>query len=71
MLLSADFERFCEELLEKGVQIRGNNVKINLSANTAEAEGVVYLTEPITEEKDTEIVTIERKETDESVGTDD
>lgn len=71
MLLSADFEGFCEELLEKGVQIRGNNVKINLSANTAEAEGVVYLTESITEEKDTEIVTIERKETDESVGTDD
>ena len=70
-LLSADFERFCDELREKGVQIRGNNVKINLSANMAEAKGVIWITERITEEKDTEIVTVERKETDESVGTDD
>lgn len=70
-VLSADFQRFCEELQEKGIQIRGNDVKINLSAKTARAEGVVYLTERITEEKDTEIVTIERKDADESVGTDD
>lgn len=69
--LSADFERFCDELWEKGVQIRENNVKINLYADTAKAKGVIWLNERITEEKDTEIVTVERKETDESVGTDD
>ncbi len=69
--LSADFKSFCDDLQEKGIQIRGNNVKINLSAGAAEASGTVYLNESITEEKDTEIVMIERKETDEPVGTDD
>ena len=69
--LSLNFKRFCKDLEEKGIQIRGNNVKINLSAGAAEASGTVYLNESITEEKDTEIVMIERKETDEPVGTDD
>ena len=70
-LLSLDFKRFCEDLEEKGVQIRGNNVKIHLYEDSASASGTVYLNERITEEADTEILTVERKEIDESVGTDD
>nr|WP_294494944.1 sporulation protein YqfD [uncultured Mediterraneibacter sp.] len=69
--LSRNFKRFCEDLEEKGVQIRANDVKINLSADTASASGTIYLNESIAEEADTEILTIERKETDESGGTDD
>ena len=70
-LLSRDFNRFCEDLKEKGVQIRSNSVKIQLYENSATASGTLYLNEKITEEADTEILTVERKETDESVGTDD
>lgn len=70
-LLSLNFNLFCEDLEEKGVQIRENSVKIHLYENSATASGTLYLTERITEEADTEILTIERKETDESVGTDD
>ena len=70
-LLSLDFKRFCEDLEEKGVQIRENNVKIHLYEDSASASGTVYLNERITEEADTEILTVERKETDEPVGTDD
>ncbi len=70
-LLSLDFNRFCEDLKEKGIQIRENSVKIHLYENSATASGTLYLNERITEEADTEILTVERKETDESVGTDD
>ena len=70
-ILSGNFQRFCKDLEEKGVQIRENSVKIHLYADSAEASGILYLNERITEEADTEILTIERKETDESVGTDD
>ena len=70
-LLSLDFKRFCEDLQEKGVQIRENDVKIHLYENSATASGTLFLNERITEEADTEILTVERKETDESVGTDD
>ena len=70
-LLSLDFKRFCEDLQEKGVQIRENDVKIHLYENSAAASGTLFLNERITEESDTEILTVERKETDESVGTDD
>ena len=70
-LLSLDFKRFCEDLEEKGVQIRENDVKIHLYENSAAASGTLFLNERITEESDTEILTVERKETDESVGTDD
>lgn len=69
-LLSANFERFCDELEEKGIQIRENSVKIQLYENSAVASGTVYLNERITETADTEILTVERKESDESVGTD-
>ena len=70
-ILSRNFQQFCKDLEEKGIQIRENNVKINLSTDTASASGTIYLNESIAEEADTEILTIERKETDESVGTDD
>ncbi|HIZ82395.1 MAG TPA: sporulation protein YqfD [Candidatus Mediterraneibacter pullistercoris] len=70
-LLSRNFERFYDDLAEKGVQIKGNNVKIHLYADSAVASGTLNMNERITEEADTEILTIERKETDESVGTDD
>ena len=70
-ILSADFQQFCKDLEEKGIQILGNSVKINLYADSADAKGTLFLNERITEEADTEILTIERKETDESVGTDD
>ena len=70
-ILSGNFQRFCKDLEEKGIQIRENSVKIHLYADSASASGPLYLNERITEEADTEILTIERKETDESVGTDD
>ncbi len=70
-LLSLNFNRFCEDLEEKGVQIKENSVKIHLYENSATASGTLYLNERVTEEAATEILTVERKETDESVGTDD
>ena len=70
-ILSGNFQQFCKELDEKGIQIRENSVKIHLYADSASASGTLYLNERITEEADTEILTIERKETDEPVGTDD
>ena len=69
-LLSLNFNRFCEDLEEKGVQIKENSVKIHLYENSATASGTLYLNERVTEEAATEILTVERKETDESVGTD-
>ena len=68
--LSLNFQRFCEDLEEKGIQIRKNDVKIHVDETSAAASGTLWLNERITEEADTEILTIERKETDESVGTD-
>lgn len=69
--LSANFNVFCEELEEKGIQIRKNDVKIQLDKNSAAASGTLYLNQQITEEADTEILTIERNEPNESGGTDD
>lgn len=69
--LSGNFSRFCRELKEKGIQIRENNVKIHLYADSAKASGILFLNRDIAEEADTEILTVERKETDEPVGTDD
>ena len=68
--LSARFALFCGELEEKGVQIRGNSVKIHIGSDSATASGTLYLNQRITREADTEILMIERKEPDESVGTD-
>ena len=67
--LSLNFRRFCNELEEKGIQIRENSVKIHIGADSAGASGSVYLNQRISKEADTEILTIERKEQDESVGT--
>ena len=69
--LSAEFGSFCKELEEKGIQIKQNDVKIQLDKNSASASGTLYLNEKIARESDTEILTVERKETDESDGTDD
>lgn len=69
--LTLNFRRFCNELEEKGIQIRENSVKIHIGADSAGASGSVYLNQRISKEADTEILTIERKEQDESVGTDD
>lgn len=69
--LTENFNLFSEELKEKGVQIKENSVKIHIDQNSAAAKGVLYLNEKITKESDTEIMEIERKETDEPGGTDD
>ena len=68
--LSQNFIYFSKELEEKGIQICENSVKIHLNANSAVAEGTLYLNQQITEPADTEILVIERKEQDESIGTD-
>lgn len=70
--LSGRFGRYCAGLEEKGIQIRGNDVKIHIDADSADASGTLYLNQRITRETDTEILTIERnEEQDESGGTDD
>ena len=68
--LSSRFKQFCSELEEKGIQILGNSVKIQLDKNSAAASGTVYVNCVITEEVPADIITMERKEPDESVGTD-
>ena len=69
--LSRRFQNFSKDLTEKGSQIRQNNVKIQLDEKEACASGTLYLNRKIACEAATEIVTIERKEPDESVRTDD
>lgn len=69
--LSENFHQFCMELEEKGIQIKENSVKIHIDQTEATASGILYLNQPITEEADTEILTIERVEQDESGRTDD
>lgn len=68
--LSANFQQFCGELEEKGIQITENSVKIHIDENSADASGTLYLNERITEYADTERLPIERIEQDESGGTD-
>lgn len=67
-ILSSQFSRFCEELVKKGVQITENNVKILIDKNQAVAKGTLSLIEPLGEPAETEILSIERNETDESFG---
>lgn len=69
--LTQNFIHFSEDLGEKGIQICENSVKIHLYENSAAAEGTLFLNQKITEPADTEILEIERKEQDESIGTDD
>lgn len=70
-ILTLNFSRFCEDLEEKGIQIRENSVKIQLNENSACASGTVFVNQSIAEEAETEIITVEREEKDESGGTDD
>ena len=65
-ILSREFSIFCTELQKKGVQIIENNVKILIDENQAAATGSLSLLEPLGEPVDTEIITIERNEVDES-----
>ena len=60
--LTRRFEKFCKELEEKDIQILENSVKIHIDSDSADASGTLYLNQRITEETDTEILTIERKE---------
>lgn len=69
-ILSQHFYSFCKDLEEKGIQICENNVKIYISPQKSVASGMLYLNQRIDEEKNTEIITMERKEPNESVGTD-
>lgn len=69
--LTEKFESFLEDLVEKGIQIYENNVKIHVDKNSAVAEGILYLNRPIAEEADTEILELKGTNLDESIGTDD
>ncbi len=68
--LSENFIQFSKELQEKGIQIQENSVKIHIDQNSASAKGILYLNQKIAEKADTEILEIERKNEDESLGTD-
>lgn len=68
-ILTQKYEHFSKEMEEKGIQICENNVKIHVYENSAIASGILYLNQQITETADTEILTIERNEQDESIGT--
>lgn len=68
-ILTQKFEYFSKEMEEKGIQICKNSVKIHVYENSAIASGTLYLNQRITETADTEILTIERNEQDESIGT--
>lgn len=68
--LSGNFDQFSKEMMEKGIQIKGNSVKIHIDENLALAKGILNLNEPISKEANTEIIEIERNEQDESVRTD-
>ena len=72
--MTEDFQLFCENLQEKGIQIRENSVKIYLNGNSASAQGILYLNQQITMPLDTEIIDTEipeRNEQDESIRSDD
>ena len=69
-ILSHHFHSFCKDLEEKGIQIREKNVKIYMYTQKASASGTLYLNQRIEKERDTEINTMERKEPNEPVGTD-
>ena len=69
-ILTKNFTQFSKEMEEKGIQICENSVKIHVYKNSASAAGTLYLNQKITETADTEILTMERNEQDESNGTD-
>lgn len=61
-LLTGDFERFCEDLEKKGVQILENDVKIYTGQKSALAKGSLKLIEPVGTDIPTEVTKIEPKE---------
>lgn len=61
-LLTADFERFCEDLEKKGVQILENDVKIYTGQKSALAKGSLKLIEPVGTDTPTEVTKIVPKE---------
>lgn len=72
--LTKDFQYFCKNLEEKGIQIRENSVRIYLNGDFASAQGTLYLNQQITQPADTEIIDtkiLEGNEQDESVRSDD
>ncbi len=69
--LRENFEYFSKELMEKGIQIYKNDVKIHVSEKSAVAKGTLFLNQRITQKADTEIIEVERKSEDESFRTDD
>lgn len=64
--LSSNFNQFTGKLQEQNIQVIENSVKIHISQDTAAAKGILYLNERITEEKDTEIMQVEKNEQDEN-----
>ena len=69
-ILEQNFTYYLQKIEEKGIQINEKNVKIYISAEKATASGTLYLNQQIEEETETERITLERNEPDESVGTD-
>ena len=53
-ILSLEFDRFCEDLRKKGVQILENNVKIYKDTQSARAKGTMILLESCGKERKTE-----------------
>lgn len=69
--LTGNFTLFCEKLQEKGIQIRGDSVRIYVNEKMASAQGTLYLNQPIAQTADTEIIEMtERNEQDESIRSD-
>lgn len=61
-LMSAQFNRFCEDLVKKGVEIIQNDVKIYTGSDKAVAKGTLTVTMPIGETAPTEVIEIPVKE---------
>lgn len=53
-ILTEEFERFCEDLRKKGVQILENDVKIYKGTHSAQAKGTLILLESCGKERKTE-----------------
>jgi similar to stage IV sporulation protein len=56
-------KEFCEKLIEKGVQIVENNVKIHIGKNSCKIDGNIIIIEKTGMRKDTEILTIPKEGT--------
>lgn len=63
-LVKKHFTEFCEELIKKGVQIIGNDVKILIEEKSCKAEGRLQVIEKLGIRVPTEIITIPQEETE-------